>query len=208
MDGAWLGLAGVAVGSATSFAATWFSTRSGARDVREERIAARAQRIREALGAAYLDATEALQWLSNQHVEDSVSPHFEESYRPRTETALTKLRESRRSFGMVATQGVSSELSELCMQISNALNALEDAWSQSQEYARKRTEIGASDSFRAVYKRMFDTNYQRLLTLREALTGLDGASRVHEEVDQGIVLVGSLLHSVREAIGAVEDQLA
>ena len=49
MDSAWLGLAGVVVGSATSYAATWTSSRSGANELREERIAARAQRFVKSL---------------------------------------------------------------------------------------------------------------------------------------------------------------
>lgn len=231
MDGAWLGLAGVVVGSATSFAATWVNTRAGAKNARNERLAARAQQVRENLGSAFLDSTEALQWLSNQHVEDSVSPHFADSYRPRTEAALVKLRTARRTFGLVATQGISLELSELCMQVSVTLNTLDDAWHQCQEYASKladarekekalaeqaqlqATQAGEAPSgkkprtFAETYKRMFDTSYDRLLKSREALTGLDGGARYHEEVDQGVVLSGSLLHRVREGINTVEESI-
>ena len=105
MAPALLGLAGVVIGVAGTLLVTWINTRAATEQARQARQDKRLDDVRERAVEGYLAAVEAVAWLSTMHVEDSVDPHFEADYGPKTDAAMTKLEEARHALGRVAALG-------------------------------------------------------------------------------------------------------
>lgn len=205
MDSTVAGLAGVALGTVGTLAAAHMSIRSSERVARRATHGQRAQATREKAAEAYVAAIEAVQWISIHHAEDSVSNNFAESYRPRTDSAVAKLREARRAVSFVAASGVAGDLPSLALETEVALSVLDDSWHLVQEYSLKvQAAKAGSKQVLAIYQRMFDSNWRRLIASHMTLTGSDGSESNVDLIDQGTALQGSLLARLREATLVVE----
>lgn len=197
-----IGLAGVTLGILGTLVTTRMTNRSNERVADGERTQKRNDGVRELTAEAYVAALDATQWLSVMHVEDSVDPRFAETYVPRTSAAVENLRQARRAIAKASALGGSAELSELTAATAAALSVLDDAWHSGQQYRSKLTDGSGSSSLKSFYARSFNREMQRLQQSRKQLIGFDGNDQPRDELDEGLVRPGSLLHRLREATRA------
>lgn len=196
MSDGWLGLIGVAVGVLGTLGTTWMVTAGTTRQNKEAQRQVRQDKVRELAATAYVDAVDAVQWLSSMHVEDSVDPDFAAEYGPKTQRAVTSLAAAQKSLTQVVALGGSADLATVASDTVTALGMLGDSWERCQEYRRR--VVAAAGKPSPMTERRFDEEYARLNSAREALCGT-AAALPWREIDEGVVKEGSLLSRLRSA---------
>jgi hypothetical protein len=202
MDAGIATLFGVALGTGGTLLATRMSLQASSQQAADARREGRQAQVRELAADAYAASVEAIQWIGTHNVEDSVSPRFEAEYAPKTARALERLRYARELMGKVAALGGGQEFSKLTVDVVVALQTLDHSWHETQEYRRRLDSDKAANTstgkLHDLYRRMFDENWNRLLSSRERLCGFDGSDLTREEIDAGSVREGSLLYRLRD----------
>jgi hypothetical protein len=196
-----IGLAGVLVGVAGSVWVTRLASATAAQAATAARREERLRTVRELAAEAYVDAVEAVAWLSTMHVEDSVDPKFADPYRPNTDRAVDQLRSARRALNKTAALSADDGLADLASEAARLLGVLDQDWHGCAD-ARVRILQQDRSAPAAWHHEMFDRHYEGLKDARLRLTGFPEHTLPRDEVRQGSVMRGSVLHSLRQAIAA------
>lgn len=200
-DAAVARLVGAGIGALATLGASLSTERSRARSERESRQASDQRIVRDLCAGAYVDAAEAVLWLSTTFVEDSIDPQFAEELGPPTARALERARGAREALGKASALGT-SPASVLSGRAAVALGALVDAWCDAQSYKRKLTAkplAGNSKKMEEFYNRQFYDAFARLLAARQRLSGFDGTELDRDAIAEGGARPGSLLELLRLA---------
>lgn len=195
---AFIGLGGAALGSSGTLLVAWLTRRSTHTLAAAARQEERTRVTRELAADGFVQALEAVLWLGETHVEDSVDDRFADEYVPKTERAVAALGVAREKLYKVSALQGTGELATCSAEVARLLGVLLDAWEGAQNGKRwVRRYKGETVPPWATY--MFERHYRQLIDTRIALNGLN--LHLHqEELVAGGIADGSALDQLRQAL--------
>ncbi len=165
---------------------------------REERL----RTTRDLAADGFVLAVEAVSWLGELTVEDSVDPQFAATYGPKTERAVAALAGAREKLNKVYALEASGALGEAAGEVARDLGALLYSWESAQNWRRRIVQTLAPKKAPQWARSAFDKAYDGLVTARRSLTGVQD-HRLDPSAPGSGLAPSSSLGRLRQAIAAL-----
>lgn len=161
----------------------------------EQRIAfERSQDARRLAAAAYANASASVQWLHDDHVEDTVDPGTRDRFLPQYEVEIERLRRARSDLDQVAALLAGSSLSETAGRVARLLTELDGRWQRARSWMSLSERAGP----RIIVQDLLNEAVASLRSIRTELTGWVELGSDEEARTP----IGGLLGQLREAVGS------
>jgi hypothetical protein len=169
--------------------------RSTERIAKQRIVEGRLQIARQLAVDAYAVALDAVEWLHDVRVEDSVLEPHSITFDPQYKESIRRLRKARLCLHKVSALTTTDDLSLASADVARQLGVLDDAWDRARTWAKWMHDKPDNQG----YKKDFMKHMEILVAARKSLTGTN-EMLPSQEIAAGGITDDSLFGRLRSAI--------